>query len=399
MSKSNMDRRRFLTAGVVGCLGAGALAGRDVFAQTELDPDLDFEMKEDDEPQIRKYNILGSTGLKVSDISLGVAQEQAVMRYAFDRGINFFDSAEGYYNGQHEIELGRAFGKMRDKVVITTKHVHEDLAGTKKQDVIDRFNASLERLQSDYVDIAMLHAAQDPAILEHEEILGAYEELKKAGKYRFLGFSTHNAESFCPPAFKSKLFSVMMVYYNSVQYPDRSEILAEAKKNGVGVIAMKTMAGREQDNTAALANERTTYMQAAVKWVLTDPNVANAVVTMGTFEHIDECLKASGQTLTAREQAVLKTYREVADNRYCRMGCASCLAACPAGVAIPEVMRFGMYYENYGIEKFAIQHYARLEERKRASACSACDGACESACPHGLAICERLTRYDGLLRA
>jgi predicted aldo/keto reductase-like oxidoreductase len=393
-----MDRRRFLTAGVVGCLGAGALAGRDVFGQTELDPDLDLEMKGDDEPRIRKYNILGSTGLKVSDISLGIAQEQAVMHYAFDRGINFFDTAEGYYNGQHETELGRAFSKMRDKVVITTKHVFENLAGIKKQDVIDRFDASLERLQSDYVDVAMMHAVQDPAILEHAEILSAYETLKKAGKYRFLGFSTHDSENFCPPAFKSKLFSAMMVYYNQVQYPDRFEMLAEAKKHGVGVIAMKTMAGREQDNTAALANERTTYMQAAVKWALSDPNVDSAVVTMGTFEHIDECLRASGQTLTPKEQAVLRTYREVADNRYCRMGCAKCLAACPAGVAIPDVMRFGMYYENYGIEKYAMQQYDHLDERKRASACSACDGACEGACPHGLAICERLTRYDGLLR-
>jgi predicted aldo/keto reductase-like oxidoreductase len=398
MSKSNMDRRRFLTTGVVGCLGAGALAGSDALGQAEVDPDLDFEMKEEDGPRIRKYNILGGTGLKVSDISLGISQEQAVMHYAFDRGINFFDSAEAYYNGQHETELGRAFSKMRDKVVITTKHVFGNLGAIKKQDVIDRFDQSLERLQTDYVDIAMMHEIRDPAILEHEEILGAYEALKKAGKYRFLGFSTHDSARICPLAIKSKLFSAMMVYYNSVQYPERFEILAEAQKAGVGVIAMKTMAGREQDKVAALAKERTTYMKAAVKWALADPNVNSAVVTMGTFEHVDECLRASGQAPTPREQASLDVYREVAVNRYCRMGCAKCLAACPAGVAIPDVMRFGMYYENYGIEKYAIQQYAGLDGTKRASACVGCDGACESACPHGLAISERLARYDGLLR-
>jgi predicted aldo/keto reductase-like oxidoreductase len=62
-------------------------------------------------------------------------------------------------------------------------------------------------------------------------------------------------------------------------------------------------------------------------------------------------------------------------------------------------MRFGMYYENYGEEKKAMLEYAELAEARRADPCRGCAGDCESACPHGLSIRDRLVRYDGLLRA
>jgi predicted aldo/keto reductase-like oxidoreductase len=393
---SDLDRRGFLKASVLGCVGAAAVRG--AIAGEEPDPDLDFEMEEPGAPEIRRFNVLGKTGLKVSDISLGMAREPSVLRYALDRGINFFDTAEGYYDGQHEIALGRALGKRRDEIVVTTKHYIGAPGSVTKKELKDRFDESLKRLGFEYVDIAMMHQVGDAGLFEDEAVLGAYEELKKAGKYRFLGFSTHDAENICPPAYESGLFSAMMVYYNSVQYPERTELVREAAKRGIGVIAMKTMAGREQDNVAEMAEERTTYAQAAIKWALEDPAVSSAVVTMRTFEHIDEYLQASGHRLTGKENASLDRYRKLAGNRYCRMGCSECVSACPAGVAIPDVLRFGMYFENYGIEKHAMLEYARLEEGKRAAACRTCDGRCEAACPHGLSICDRLGRYDGLLR-
>ncbi|MBU0756274.1 MAG: aldo/keto reductase [Planctomycetes bacterium] len=396
MRKSDFNRRRFLKAGVLGILGAGALSSSRAPGQ-EDDLDLDFEM-ESEAPRIQKYNILGSTGLKVSDISLGMAREPSVLHYAYDQGINFFDTAESYYEGQHELDIGQAFKKIRDKVVITTKHHFGDGTRVKKQEILDRFDESLKRLGFDFVDIAMWHQADSPALFKNEEILSAYEALKKAGKYRHLGFSTHSAEQICPLAYETKLFSNMMVIYNSVQNPERSEIITQAKKLGIGVIAMKTMMGREQDNVAELADERTTYSQAAVKWALTDEAVTSVVLSMQSYEHIDEYLKASGRKLTQQDEQVLKKYVKAVDDRYCRVGCKDCLAACPHRVAIHDVMRFGMYYENYSQEKHAMQQYARLNERERATACKTCSGLCEGACPHNLSIRDRLVRYDGLLR-
>jgi len=400
MKRSKVNRRNFLQKGMLGIIGLGAAgtAGAACTRAQEDDPELDFEMEGEDAPQIARYNTLGNTGLKVSDICLGMAREPSVLHYAFDRGINFFDTAESYYEGEHERHIGKAFKKLRDKIVVITKHHFANPQTIKKKEVIERFDQSLKRLGFNSVDVAMLHQIDNPELLKCDELLSAYEDLKKAGKYRFLGFSTHQAERICPPAFESGLFSAMMVIYNSVQYPERSENITRAKKLGIGVIAMKTMMGREQDKLAEMASERTTYSQAAIKWALTDDAVTSAVLSMRTFEHIDEYLQASGKKLAMSENEVIRKYVKAADNRYCRVGCETCQAACPNEVKIGDVMRFGMYFDNYGEEKHAIREYARLDERHRAAPCRTCHGQCESACPHQLAIRERLIRYDGLLR-
>jgi len=190
----------------------------------------------------------------------------------------------------------------------------------------------------------------------------------------------------------------MMVIYNSVQYPDRSENIKKAKELGIGVIAMKTMSGQDQDHLVELADDSTTYSQSAIKWALSDDCVPNVVISMRTFEHIDEYLKASGQKLEAQDMEVLKKYAKAVDNRYCRIGCKTCVSACPNQVAIHDIMRFGMYYENYGERERAMLDYARMSEKNRAGSCAACRGVCAGACPHDLSLRERLIRYDKMLR-
>ncbi|MFH2001374.1 MAG: aldo/keto reductase [Planctomycetota bacterium] len=400
MSDPNIHRRGFLKAGTVGLFGLGAAWSRcRASAAQEKSPDFDLDLEEEDAPSIQKYNALGNTGLKVSDISMGMAREESVYRYALDRGINLFDTAESYYQGQHEKDIGRAFKKVRDKVVIMTKHFFGKPEAITRQKVIKRFEDSLKRLDSDYVDIALWHEVADPALFECEELLRAYEELKKAGKYRFLGFSTHKPDTICPVAFDTKRFSMMMVIYNSVQYPERSPMIAKAGSLGLGVVTMKTMMGQEQDKLAELADDRNTYSQAAIKWALTDRNVSSVMITMRTFEHIDEYLNASGQKLTPKDTEVLKKYVKAIDHRFCRIGCSTCLAACPHGVAIHDIMRFGMYFENYGERKRAALDYSRMKEKYRASPCLACQGECAGACPHDLEIQGRLIRYNSLLRS
>jgi predicted aldo/keto reductase-like oxidoreductase len=391
-----MNRRKFLKAGALGALGAGTIGAMGAEGLGRTAPDEATGTEE--QPRIRKYNILGKTGLKVSDISMGIAREPSVYHFALDQGVNFFDTAETYYDGQHERDVGRAFKKLRDKVLITTKHHLDPRKPPTKKELIERFDKSLERLGFDYVDIAMWHMVEDEALFKNEEILSAYETLKKAGKFRFMGFSTHKADKICPPAYDSGLFSAVMLIYNSVQYPDRGKHMARAKELGIGTIAMKTMGGREQDHLTELAGKRTTYSQAAIKWALTDKDVDNVVITMRTFEHVEEYLQASGKKLTAQEEQVLKKYVKAVDHRYCRIGCTLCHASCPHDVAVNDIMRFGMYYENYGEEKKAMLEYASLAGARRADPCKACTGVCESACPHKLKIRDRLVKYDDILR-
>ncbi len=400
MSSQDINRRRFLMAGALGLAGAPLLQSCGGEKSTPVTGTADAAGAADTGPRIRKYNTLGRTGLQVSDISLGGATEEPVLRYALDRGINLYDTAEQYHSGEHERYIGQAFkGSLRDKVVVITKHVHGLEAPITRQNVIERFDASLERMGYDYVDIAMLHHVADPATFENEELLGAYEALRQQGKFRFLGFSTHDAEKVIPGAIDSGLFDVMLMIYNSIQYPQRSELITRARQAGIGTMAMKTMAGRQQDRVAGLVNEKTTFSQAAIKWALSDPSLDSVLISIRTFEHVDEYCGASGRTLTSADEAVLGKYETAVNNQFCRIGCTTCQASCPEQVAVGDIMRFGMYYENYGNEKQAILEYAALNGRNRASACLTCrSGACETACPHNLSIRERLVRYDGMLR-
>jgi predicted aldo/keto reductase-like oxidoreductase len=283
--------------------------------------------------------------------------------------------------------------------VVITKHLHGFTHEISRQDVVDRFDASLQRMGFDYVDIAMLHHLADPKTLENEELLRGYEDLRKAGKYRFFGFSTHDPELVCEAAFASDLFDVMLFIYNSVQYPQRSELITRAAGHGLGVMAMKTMAGGQQARIKELVNRRTTYSQAAIKWALTDPAVTSVLISMRTFEHVDQYLQASGQSLTATDQEVLDTYATAVDHEYCRIGCTSCMSSCSHRVAINDIMRYGMYHENYREEQRAALEYATLDPAHRADPCRACSGPCESACPHRLRVRDRLVRYHDLLMA
>jgi len=401
MKPSEMNRRRFLKAGALGLASVPLVSGCRAPGEAKSTPPPaklagTVPAKE---ARIVQYNTLGKTGLEVSDISLGGATEAPVFRYALERGVNLYDTAEQYFQGQHEAYLGAAFKDVRDQVIVITKHLHGFSSKISKKDVVDRFDASLRRMGFDYVDIAMIHHLADPETLRNEELLDAYETLRKAGKYRYLGFSTHDMEAICPAAFDSGLFSVMLVIYNSVQYPERSGMITRAKELGIGVLAMKTMAGRQQDRIKSLVNDRTTFSRAAMKWALTDPGVTSVLISMRTFEHIDEYLPASGERLDEKDLEVLNQYAAAVDHDYCRIGCARCERACPNRVAVNDIMRFGMYFENYGEERKAMLEYGALPGARRAASCAACSAPCERACPHGLAVKDRLLRYHGLLLA
>jgi predicted aldo/keto reductase-like oxidoreductase len=126
--------------------------------------------------------------------------------------------------------------------------------------------------------------------------------------------------------------------------------------------------------------------------------VDSVLISIRTFEHVDEYLQASGRTLTTEDEKMLATYNRAVDDQFCRIGCTACEGRCPHGVAVGDIMRYAMYYENYGEQKQAILEYAALPQARRADPCARCDGPCEAACPHRLAVRDRLRRYDRLLR-
>ena len=392
-----ISRRNFLKIA-----GAGT-AGFCLSRPSELTPQASApgQAAAQPEPKIKAYRPLGKTGLEISDVGCGAINlfNANVLRYAFDCGVNHFDTAEGYLNTNSEKMLGQALKDVRDKAIITSKYLLRTPADLNKAALIGRAEASLKRLQTDYLDIAMVHSADEPEKLDNEEVIAAFTQLKKDGKARFIGFSTHRAADLLKKAIAADIWEAILLIYNHMEGPAIEPLVAEARKKGIGLIAMKVFAGGLQGSLKPLVSERQRYSQAAIRWTLGSPHIDACIVTMSTFTHVEEYVAVSGMPLQRPDSALLSHYRQEAGPHYCRVSCRDCLASCPHGVAVNEVLRYAMYFENYGMEKNALELYGNLDPAKKPAACASCDGPCEAACPHGLAVRAKLIRSHGLLEA
>ena len=110
-------------------------------------------------------------------------------------------------------------------------------------------------------------------------------------------------------------------------------------------------------------------------------------------------MAASGQPLDRAALGLIARYQEQTRDSYCRVSCTACLSACPNRVAVNDVLRFAMYYENYGMERQAIGLLRRAPGRAEALGCETCAGHCERACPYGLKVKTRLLHSHDILSA
>ncbi|MBF0329998.1 MAG: aldo/keto reductase [Nitrospirae bacterium] len=354
-------------------------------------------------PSVKSYREIGKTGLKMSDISFGagrLASPSMILR-AVDSGINYFDTAPDY--GASEKLIGEAMPKIkRDKIIIATKFCsltpypgHLPL-GTKKREYVAAVEDSLGRLKTNYIDFMLVHAIggergknkdleDEKKRLLDNEMLSAFDTLKKAGKVKFLGVSSHgpaNLEELLMTAVKSGHYDMIMPSFNFMNFPKLPEVLKEAHKRKVGVVAMKTLAGAKDTNIEAKNEE---FAHAAFKWVLKHPEVSGLIVTMKTVSDIETYLAASGKKFTQNDRRALNEYAMMFGKEYCRTGCNECESLCNRGVEIATIMRYQMYFNDYGMEKRAIESYASV--KGKSAACSDCDNpACISGCPYGLSV-------------
>ncbi len=392
---SRLNRRNFFATLASGILGLG-VAGRIKAEPGGVRP----EQQEGSAPKIKKFNPLGKTGLKVSDVSCGAISlfESNVLRYAHECGVNYFDTAEGYLRGKGETYVGQGLKEVRDKVIIATKHPFNFSQKIDRASVIKRMEDSLKRLQSDYVDVAMAHGVGDLApLLNNQEIMSAYDQLKKDGKVRFTGFSTHNAKLTLKQALDTDFPQVVLVMYNHMEGQEIEPLIKAVREKGIGTVAMKIFAGGMQGNLKSMVSPEVSYPQAAIRWVMSNPDIDTCIPTLSSYSHVEEYVSASARPLDRSALAMLNRYRRQAHSLYCRVSCTECLSACPNNVAVNDVLRYAMYFEHYRMEKEAIAYYAGMDADRKPLGCADCAGHCEIACPHGLKVKPRLLHSHDLL--
>ena len=210
--------------------------------------------------------------------------------------------------------------------------------------------------------------------------------------------STHtpNLEQVANYAIEDGRFDVMMLAYHHGAFPHLVEIIDRAAKADIGVVAMKTLKGAKHRGLAEFRDAPDTYTQAAFSWVLSNPSVSCLVISMGEQQQLDEYLVASGQAPRPGDAATLRRYDEGIAGKHCFAHCGACLDSCPEHLAIHDVLRHRMYFEDYGQRETALALYAKLE--KQADVCIGCAAPCLGACPHGVPIQERTIGAHRLLK-
>ena len=383
-----VDRREFLA------LGAGALLGV---------PDAEAA----DPPRIRRYVTLGRTQLEVSDISFGSAStsDAAVVRHAFERGVNFFDTAESYRGGYAEEAIGEALQGRRDRVILSSKTKAD--AGDKRADMMRALEGSLKRLGTDHLDIYFNHAVNDVDRMQNQEWWEFTELARKQGKIRFRGMSGHGSHlpECLTYAIDNNLVDVVLVAYNFAQDPtfldrmrhtfhwaaiqlDLPPVLKKARERGVGVLAMKTLMGARLNDMRPYERPGSTFSNAAFRWVLGGGYADGLLVSMTSKAEVDEYLMASGDApLRKSDLDLLERYAQLQMARYCQSGCRACEGSCPDQVPIAEVLRTRMYDVDYRRPELARSEYAALAADARS--CLTCTHqSCMHSCPQRIPIAQ-----------
>jgi predicted aldo/keto reductase-like oxidoreductase len=269
---------------------------------------------------------------------------------------------------------------------------------------LEMLEGSLRRLGTDYVDVLFNHEVGRHSDrlgverLKNPEMLAAWESAKQAGKARFLGVSGHDGDlgEVVGYAIDSGRFDVVLCRYSFLDYPDQQRWIERAAEKGVGFVAMKTLAGAKGADLDRFRDRQTSFKQAALKWVLANPQISNLIISISSTRQVDEYAAVSGAPLTAADRAVLDEYAATFSGEVCRF-CNACEPACPDDVRIADVLRYSMYFHDYGERERGVEAYAALLAGERATHCAACGGFCEASCGYDLPVRRLLLRADRAL--
>ncbi len=383
-----MKRRRFLAAGLGVPVAGIAKVAPAVPAHTPSG------MLTQGGGEIR-YRTLGKTGLKVSTVGFGcmITSDPSVIEKAADLGVNYFDTARGYQGGNNERMVGAALKGKRKDVILSTKSGNRS-----KEGALGDLDTSLRELGTDYVDVWYLHAVRSHDQIT-DDLVDAHETAKKAGKIRFSGISTHSGQAELIPALaQSGKVDVVLSAYNFTMGETLNAGIEAAAKAGLGVVAMKVMAGGNRrlkpgDKLHGIF-QKEGAMVAALKWVLKNPNVQTTIPSITDMEQLDENLGVMSAEFTNADAEILSAHLERIRPLYCRM-CDECEGKCPKGLPIADMLRYLTYADGYGQFALGRENFLALPAAVKDVRCNLCP-TCTVQCPSGVDVAGRLSRAQEL---
>jgi hypothetical protein len=336
------------------------------------------------------YRILGKTGFKVSSVGFGcmITSDASVIARAADMGINYFDTCRGYQHGNNERLVGAGLKGKRQNIYLSSK-----TDGRTKESALRELDTSLSELGTDHLDIWHLHEKNSPGALP-DELFEAQQIARQQGKIRFAGVSTHNPKDVIPFLVKKGATDVVQAIFNFTMQKDVADALAQANAAGLGVVAMKVMAGGSRrnrpDDPAGAKLRREGAMLAALKWVLKDSYVHTTVPSITDMDQLEENMKAMTEPYSPREEQLLARQLDFITPFYCRM-CGECDGHCAKGLPVADVLRYAMYADWYGQFELGRDHFKKLPVELAAVRCGNCP-TCTVECRFGVKVQQRLSR-------
>ena len=245
----------------------------------------------------------------------GQTDIQSLVDKAIDHGINYFDTADLYDRGLNEINIGKALKAKRNELIIATKvgnQMRADGSGWDwnpgKEYILQAVEQSLQRLQTDYIDLYQLHGGTINDKID--ETIEAFELLKQQGKIRYYGISSIRPNVIREYVRRSNIVSVMMQYSLPDRRPEES-CLSLLKEHHIGVLARGSVAGgllagkpakpylgytKEEVIAAAKAIQDATSKESnaaatAIRFVLQHPAITSAVVGISTEAQLKDALQ------------------------------------------------------------------------------------------------------------
>ncbi|HIS67884.1 MAG TPA: aldo/keto reductase [Candidatus Gallacutalibacter stercoravium] len=371
--------------------------------------------------QDKELSALGMGAMRLpvidgDDARIDEKATQAMVDYAVEQGVNYFDTAWGYHNGQSEIVMGKALKKYpRSSFYLATKFPGYDLSNMDKVEQI--FEQQLKKCQVEYFDFYLFHNVCEmniDAYLNPE--YGIYDYLiaqKKAGRIRHLGFSAHGSygvmKRFLDAYGKDMEFCQIQLNYLDWGFQDAKAKVELLQEHNIPIWVMEPLRGGRLASLAAQDEAQLKELRPqesipawAFRFLQSIPGVCVTLSGMSNMEQMQENIRTfeEEKPLTSQE---METLLAIAGNMVQKIAlpctaCRYCVSHCPQGLDIPSLL--ALYNEHCFTDGGFIAPMAlsALPEDKQPGACIGC-GSCEAVCPQQIKIPDAMADFAKKLGA
>lgn len=357
---------------------------------------------------------LGAMRLPVKEIdgkqSIDEEETSKMVKYAIDNGINYFDTAWGYHDGESEIVMGNILSKYpRDEFYLATKFPGYDISNMDKVEQI--FEKQLQKCKVDYFDFYLFHNVYEINVdLYLDKKYGILEYLlkqKENGRIKHLGFSCHGSldvmDKFLKAYGKYMEFGQIQLNYLDYKFQDAKAKIELSNKYNIPIWVMEPLRGGRLAKLADDQEKRLKKLRTgenipawAFRFLQSIPNVTMILSGMSTMEQLKENINTFKEDKPLNDEEmkeILKIADEMLDKKILPCtACRYCTAHCPKGLDIPKLLSL---YNEHTFTKgdfIAPMAISALPEDKRPSTCIGCR-SCEAVCPQQIKISEAMSNF------